>query len=470
MFTLASVTFTLSGIAHPHADEEALPRSRAPRTLPHHSTEAPLRDRGRGPEVVDARAGDAPRKREREIRQLFAGENVTRVGSLRGSPSTRSHTPNITRIFHSPGENRNVDSPRKNPSHSRKQVAVRTPTQNCRPGDAVSVTSHGSDGSRIYAHPCVQHTSRRLSVRSGRNTRLAPTRRRATHTTTHRAHLSRTYPPFDRRGAARPRLSVSVPAAGTTLPRSTWIYVCRHSESARADRSDRHAGQALSTAVEDSKTCHSPRAAAGRTCADVHGGSARDQRDPAELTSEHSKYIAFIAIVSPRIRGRTIPRVSIRRPSNPNLGVGTRARARAHTRRRRIIHSRRDATRNLTTTRCVALPVTVRSARERPPAITHRLILSARSRPALRRLSPGRPRNTLCTASLRALANVVLPAERAPSRRNCPSSPERRRAAARLLRSKFSRRFGIPGIKKYTENELSPLVFSFLHYSAPSST
>lgn len=221
------------------------------------------------------------------------------------------------------------------PITSRRVVATRPPSCRTVTSRYVFTRLSREQRSRLYAHPRVQYTPRRLSVRSV-ETRFAPTRRRVTHTLT--ARSSRTYPPFDRRGTATPRLSApprSVSPLGTPVKH---VDLRRHSEFALAT-ADCHAGRP--TAVGDSKTCHSPRADAGR----AHVPKFTHVRDLAahfrtRKISARSRYVArgrttrlcHLGATSVPGRFRFTHRATVtafrRQACNPNRAVGTRACAR----------------------------------------------------------------------------------------------------------------------------------------------
>lgn len=233
----------------------------------------------------------------------------------------------------------------------------------------------------------------------------------------------------------------------------------RHSESALA--ADCHASQPLPTAVGDSKTCHSPRADAGR------GARVRRSRRCTRDLVAHFGALEIPAFAICRGGGggwaprklncghlgarcvdnseRTIPRSFVavechreriqRRARNPNLVVGTRARERqddTHVTIRR--DTMRVTTRHDDDGRYYD-DTARRAGRDSTLARTSICDLAPFNsicalRPAHRRLSPGRPRNTLCAASLRAIANVVPRLSRAaPPRRNRPNFREYRRPA-----------------------------------------
>jgi len=129
--------------------------------------------------------------------------------------------------------------------------------------------------SRVYAHPRVQHTPRRLSVRSGRNTRLAPTRRRVTHTLAARAPLVRIPLRSRRRGGhdlafSSPRRS-PYRRCSAPLPWSTWIYAVNPNPLSPpiVTRVDRYR---MPSGIRKHVTRRA-QTRVGRTCADVHGVS-----------------------------------------------------------------------------------------------------------------------------------------------------------------------------------------------------
>lgn len=214
------------------------------------STEAPLRDRGRGPRSLTRR-----RCSEGIRRQLFpawmsrppprSSVRQSEYSCTRGSEGRRSRS----RV-------RDVSSPYVAATCLRSRLA-----------------RHGrgrAQRSRVYAHPRVQHT--RLSVRSGRNTRLDPT-----HTLT--ARSSRTRSPYrSTRGAARQPRSL---ASRRSVTPAKHVDLRRRSESALA--ADR---QPL-LPVGDSKTHVTRRAQTrhGRTCADVH-----DAHVPAAHFGTYGKF------------------------------------------------------------------------------------------------------------------------------------------------------------------------------------
>lgn len=194
---------------------------------------------------------------------------------------------------------------------SRRRLDAGITSATCR---TLRVYERGSHGSRNTPARTTHSSSTVSAVRSGRNTRLAPTRRRATHTLT--ARSSRTYPrSIDAARQPRPRLSAPRRTRWLDTP-VEHVDLRRHSESAFA--ADRHASQP--TAVGDSKTCHWPRADAARAhvCANVHVDAGR--RDPAAHfgalriigdLSRGEREAPANSMVSPRRdacrRGRAIP-------------------------------------------------------------------------------------------------------------------------------------------------------------------